>query len=154
MKFKSILFFFLYSYPPAVLLLLWRAFYYQLIVVWVFSLLFGPPESGAMAWGRPALPPGQSQKECVRGHFHDPLRGPGCSQTSYPASGLLFELLWVLFDPGERGGAAFGSPTLPPQLNSGRGRRRPVPCPPKVSAAPTRFPLLVDCYVFVSWPFP
>ena len=67
-------------------------------------MLFGPPESGAAARGCLAPPPGQSQKEGIRGHFHDPLRGPEGSQTSYPASGLLFELLWVLFDPEERGG--------------------------------------------------
>ena len=93
-------------------------------------MLFSPPESGATARGRLALPPGQSQKEGIRGHFYDPLHGPGCSQTSYPASGLLFELLWVLFNPEERGGAAFGSPTLPPQLNSGRDRKGPLPWPP------------------------
>ena len=47
------------------------------------------------------------------GRFHDPLHGPGCSQTSYPVSvsWLLFELL-CFFYPGERGGVAFGSQML------------------------------------------
>ena len=120
----------------------------------MFSNAFWPPGERCGSLRPAGATTRPKSKRGHRGHFHDPLRGPEGSQMSSPAGLLLLELLQFFFYPGERGGAAFGSSTLPPQLNSGQGRKGPLPCPPQVSAAPTRCRSLVDCCMCFFLPFP